>query len=303
MDQFNEQELSNTVWAYATAGEPHSKLFNKLADHIVALDKMDRFIPQNLSNTVWAYATAKESHPYLFQKLSDAAINRRNEFIEPQHIANFLWANATNGQVDKNLFLSLVPTVQANLGKCTEQHLTNIAWAYAVANVDATSVFNDDFTNACLQKEEDFNVENLAQLHQWQLWQEEIKSNVSLSSPFQKKCYDAFVSTAPRPSKLQDDVISQLSSMALELEEEVLTKSGYRLDALFEVNGKKIGVEVDGPTHFIGRNPNGSTILKHRQITNLDNIPVVSVPYWDWNKFRKDSDKKQQYLRHLLELE
>ena len=67
-----------------------------------------------------------------------------------------------------------------------------------------------------------------------------------------------------------------------------------------EVNGKKIGVEVDGPTHFIGRNPSGSTILKHRQVTNLDGIPVVSVPYWEWDKLGKDSEKKQQYLHSLL---
>ena len=80
----------------------------------------------------------------------------------------------------------------------------------------------------------------------------------------------------------------------------MLTKSGYRLDALVDVNGKKIGVEVDGPTHFLARNPTGSTILKHRQITNLDNIPVVSVQYWDWNKLGKDSEKKQQYLHSLL---
>ena len=88
--------------------------------------------------------------------------------------------------------------------------------------------------------------------------------------------------------------------MGLELEEEVLTKSGYRIDALVEVNGKKIGVEVDGPTHFIGRNPSGSTILKHRQVSNLDGIPVVSVPYWEWNKLGKDGEKKQQYLQSLL---
>ena len=264
---------------------------------------MDGFIPQQLSNIVWAYATAKESHQALFQKLSDAAIKRQNEFTEPQHIANFLWANATSGQIDQNLFSSLVPAVKANLGKCTEQNLANIAWSYAVANVDAPSVFNDDFINACIEKENEFNLDELTQLYQWQLWQEEIKSSVSLPSSLQQKCYDAFISEDPNPSKLQDDVISQLSSMGLELEEEVLTKSGYRLDAFVEVNGKKIGIEVDGPTHFIGRNPNGSTILKHRQIPNLDNIPVVSVPYWEWYEFKKDSDKKQQYLRDLLELE
>ena len=43
--------------------------------------------------------------------------------------------------------------------------------------------------------------------------------------------------------------------MGLELEEEVLTKSGYRLDALVEADGKKVAIEVDGPSHFLGRNP------------------------------------------------
>ena len=296
---FNGQDCSNTVWAYASAGESHPELFKKVADHIASLDNLNSFTEQALSNTVWAYSTAKELHPTLFQKLSVAAIKRQNEF-NSQGIANFLWAYTTNGQVDKKLFSSLVPTVKANLGKCSEQDLANIAWAYAVANVDAPSVFNDEFINACIEKEDEFELEALFQLHQWQLWQEELKSNVSLPPSLQKMCYNAFVSKVPEPSKLQDDVISQLSSMELELEEEVLTKSGYRLDALVEVNGERVGVEVDGPSHFLGRNPTGSTILKHRQVTNLDGIPVVSVPYWEWNKFNKDSEKKQQYLRSLL---
>ena len=65
-----------------------------------------------------------------------------------------------------------------------------------------------------------------------------------------------------------------------------------------------MGVEVDGPYHFIGRTrtPNGSTILKHRKVTNLDGISLVSVPYWEWNKVQNDSKKKQQYLRALLGL-
>ena len=77
-----------------------------------------------------------------------------------------------------------------------------------------------------------------SQLHQWQLWQEEIKSNVTLPPSLQKKCYNAFISEVTTQSKLQDNVISQLSSIDLKPEEEVLTKSGYRIDALVEVNGK-----------------------------------------------------------------
>ena len=82
-------------------------------------------------------------------------------------------------------------------------------------------------------------------------------------------------------------------------------KSGYRLDALVEVDGKKVAIEVDGPWHFLGKKPTGNTILKHRQVTTLDGIPVVSMPYWEWNKlgkFKKNSDKKEKYLCDLLGL-
>ena len=61
-------------------------------------------------------------------------------------------------------------------------------------------------------------------------------------------------------------------------------------------------IEVDGPTHYLGRKPTGSTILKHRQVTNLEGISLVSVPYWEWNKVKRDSNQKQQYLCALLGL-
>ena len=41
-----------------------------------------------------------------------------------------------------------------------------------------------------------------------------------------------------------------------------------------EVNGNKIGIEVDGPSHFVGRKPTGSTLLKHRQVITLDGIKL-----------------------------
>jgi hypothetical protein len=261
---------------------------------------LDRFKLQSISNTVWAYATAGVSHPTLFRKLAVAAIKRQHEF-NSQEIANFLWASATNGQ-DQNLFSSLTPAVKANLDKYNEQGLANIAWAYAVANVAAPSIFDDNFISACLRKEDEFINGSLRQLHQWQLWQDELKSNIQLPQSLMEKCYNTFISENPHPSKLQDDVISELTSIGLEPEEEVLTKSGYRLDAVVEVNGKQVGVEVDGPSHFIGRELTGSTILKHRQVTNLDGISLVSVPYWEWDKLKNDSKKKQQYLRTLLKL-
>jgi len=299
---FNGQDCSNTVWAFATAGGSHPHLFKKVADHIIKLDNLNGFKSQALSNIVLAFATSRETHPQLFNKLAEEAIKRQREFI-PQHIANFLWAYATKGQVNEHLFSSLVPSVKANRNEYTAQGLANVAWAYSVANVNVPSVFNNEFINNCLKKEDEFELEALRQLHQWQLWQIENKSGVSLPLPLKTRCYEAFISEDPTPSKLQDDVVSILSLMGLQPKEEVLLKSGYRIDAVVEVNRKQIAIEVDGPSHFIGRNRTrtGSTILKHRQVAALDEMKVVSVPYWEWNKLKEDSEKKQQYLRGLLE--
>jgi len=300
LSKFEPQHFSNTLWALATAEESHPQLLEKVADHIISLDSLRSFNEQALSNTVWAFASTGVSSPQLFKKVAYEAIERQHNFTS-QGVANFLWAYATNGQVDEHLFSSLTPSVQANLDEYNEQNLINVAWAYSVANVEAPSVFNDEFINACLKREENgFILEHLRQLHQWQLWQDEIKSDVSLPESLKKKCYKAFISEDPTQSKLQDDVASSLSSMGLQPQEEVLLKSGYRIDAVVEVDEKQIAVEVDGPSHFIGRELTGSTILKHRQVAALDEMSIVSVPYWDWNKLKKDSRKKEQYLRSLL---
>jgi hypothetical protein len=85
-------------------------------------------------------------------------------------------------------------------------------------------------------------------------------------------------------------------------EEEVLTPSGYRLDALVEVNGEKVGIEVDGPSHFVNQEATGSTLLKCRQVSTLDGICIVSVPFWEWDEFGTDHAKKLDYLLSKLGL-
>ena len=79
--------------------------------------------------------------------------------------------------------------------------------------------------------------------------------------------------------------------------------SGYRLDAVVEAKQEEIGVEVDGPSHFIDKRPTGSTMLKRRQVPALDGIGIVSVAYWEWNKMKRNREKKRQYLHALLKLD
>jgi hypothetical protein len=261
------------------------------------------FKPQALSNILWSYATAGKSHPLLFQKLTHIATSRSNNF-KPQEVSNLLWAYATVGLIDKHLFTSFAPAVKSVLGQCNSQALANIAWAYAVANVNDPSLFNTDFMNALQSKANDFGTEECRQLYQWQLWQEELQSGINLPPALHEECRQAFVSQSYQSSRLQDDVISVLSSIGMSPKEEVLTPSCYRLDAIVEVNGEKVGIEVDGPSHFINQEATGSTLLKRRQVSTLDDVYIVSVPYWEWDRFGTDhaKTKKQDYLQIKLGL-
>lgn len=83
------------------------------------------------------------------------------------------------------------------------------------------------------------------------MWQTKEKSRAGLLLELQESCYKAFISKDPTASKFQDDVVARLSSIGLEPKEEVLIDSGYRIDSIVKVNGKTVGVEVDGPSHFI----------------------------------------------------
>jgi hypothetical protein len=304
LNKFEPQALSNTLWAYATAGINHPILFEKVANHVVKSDNLDRFEPQALKDTVWAYATAQVSYAKLFHKVANAAIQRKEEFNNSQEVANLLWAYATMGIINKQLFSSFVQTAAKLIDICDNQELANIAWAYAVADVDAPTLFNNHFINKCVEKKGVFENEALFQLHQWHLWQTKEKSNRGLPTELQDKCYEASLSRDPTTSRLQDGVVAQLTSIGLDPKEEVLMDSGYRIDAIVEVNGKTIGVEVDGPSHFIGkgRSPLARTILKRRQVPLIDGIELVSLPYWEWDKLGKNEVKKQEYLQKLLGL-
>ena len=69
--------------------------------------------------------------------------------------------------------------------------------------------------------------------------------------------------------------------------EEYLTKIGYSLDALIELNDKNVGIEVNGPSHFIGRQPNEPAVLKKRQVGAIDDIHLIPVPHWEWDNLKK----------------
>ena len=295
-DSFDSQEVASLAWSFVSVGCRDRMLLQTLAEK--SENKWQEFGAQPLANMAWAYATADENQPSLFEGIAESAITKAEDFTS-QGVANLLWAFATAGCPDRLLFQSLATQASGTLHEACDQSLANIAWAYSIANVEDKFLFSEEFINICLEKQHDFDYQGLRQLHQWNLWRQEIKSDLTLPRDFGKRCYDAFKKQTLIMSDLQRDVSSVLTSLGLNPDEEVQTRSGYILDATFIHDGQVVGVEVDGPHHFVGRKEKGNTILKARQVANIDRIPIISVPYWEWIDLHNLEDK-ESYIREKI---
>jgi len=293
---FDSQEVASLAWSFVSLGCRDRLLLQALAEK--SDNRWPEFSAQPLANMVWAYATAEEDRPSLFEGIADAAIAIKDDFTS-QGVSNLLWAFAAAGYPEQRLFQSLATPASLVLHEAGHQSLANIAWAYSVANVEDSFLFNEQFINVCVEKEHDFDYQGLRQLHQWNLWRKELKSDIVLPHELGTRCYNEFTKQTLVTSDLQKQVTSVLHSVGLNPDEEVQTRSGYVLDATFTHNGKVIGLEVDGPYHFVGRKKKGNTILKERQIANVDLIPIISVPYWEWIDLQTLEDKEGYILNKI----
>ena len=176
-----------------------------------------------------------------------------------------------------------------------------MAWAYAVADARSAPPFRSPrFLRACAAAEEDFLRRELRQLYQWQLWRDECGGEwPGLPEAFHERCRAAFLSGSSVESQLQTQVVTRLSAIGLEPRTEVRTPHGYSLDAVVHFEGRDVAVEVDGPTHFVGRMPTSVTALKRRQL-RAAGWALLPVPYWEWDALGSQA-AKQEYLKRALE--
>ncbi|KAL3765474.1 hypothetical protein ACHAWO_009319 [Cyclotella atomus] len=270
--EFDERHLSNLAYAYALVDynpkfNDGSNLFQKIGDKSIIC--INRFKPQELANLVWAYATLRSSHSALYEAVGNHVV-QSNDFaeFEPQSLVNILWAYATLDA--KHLSCSM----------CLEITRFNLmTWLHS--NLRSFPTF-------------------FGRMQNW------IHNTLSYSISLEITWFNpmtavlpAFFKVGATISSLQKDVEHEFKSIDLNLFEEYIASSGS-IDTLVEVDGRRIGIKVDGPSHFINRKPTATTLLKRRQISTIDKIALVSVPYWEWNKLRKDRPTKQQYLRSLI---
>jgi hypothetical protein len=205
------------------------------------------------------------------------------------------WAFATAGHASPELFNAIsAEAVRRGLSNFNPQHLSNMAWAFAVANLaSADELFGStSFVTRCALLEASLSRSNLAQLHQWSLWRKERGARwPGLPNSLRQACRHAFITPGSTISQLQRDVVREIHSYDVQnvKEEHRCEISGYSIDVLVTLkNGKQIAVEVDGPSHFVGSShqPTGSTLLKHRQLRYVG-WRLENVLYWEWDSGNK----------------
>ena len=282
--EFKPQALTNMVWAYTTAQHPAPALLDAIAEE--AATRVRDFDPQHLAITAWAFAKAEHAAPKLLDAIAAEAAPRVREF-DPQALASTAWAYATAQHAAPKLLDAIAAEAVPRGHEFNQLQLANMAWAYAAADHGSSDVLfgTDAFVARCEAIESTFPAEGLCQLHQWQLWLvERGEAWPRLPPLLAERCHAAFVAAEGRPSRLQRQVGAALKALGHEPREEVRTPQGYSLDVVVCIEGREVAIEVDGPSHFVGRThtPTGATALKWRQL-RAAGWALVAVPYWQWN--------------------
>jgi len=301
--ELNPQVLANTAWAFATAGHAAPALFDTIAEE--AAGRVRELNPQDLANTAWAFAEAGHTAPALFEAIAVEAAGRVRE-LNPQNLANTAWAFATAGHAALALFKAIAEEAAGRVREFTPQALANTAWAYAASDHYAveSSLFDQRFARRCDALAHEFNSKDLNQLHQWRLWYacEQGCSDGLPEAALLARCDAAFRASEVTVSRLQRQVAEMLVLLGASVQEVVL-QEGYSLDLVVDWRGERLAVEVDGPSHFVGREPTGATLLKRRQLEHFG-WWLVSVPYWEWDELSDKKTTREQraaYLSKLLE--
>jgi hypothetical protein len=284
--EFTPQNLANTAYAFAKAGNAAPLLSEAIAAE--AAMRVGEFNAQALANTAWAFATASHAAPALFEAIAAGAVLRAGEF-NAQELASTAWAFATAGHAAPALFEAIAAEAALRVCKFNAQNLANLAWRMAAADTRSPAalvrLFGPNFGRRCDELADSFLDKGLSQLQQWWLWYalEQGQTAGLPSCDLLQRCCVALPAEYGRPSELQGEVGSTLTSLGLWPRAEVRIAEGYRLDFVVEWCGGPVAFEVDGPSHFVGRKPNGATLLKRRQLRYLS-WHLVSIPYWEWDE-------------------
>jgi len=299
LGEFTPQALSNTLWA---CGQlllaPPNDWVKSFWDESV--DKLEQFTEQNFSNTLWACGQLSLTPPEAWRDCFWAESVERLAQFNPQALSNTMWAC---GQ----LLLSPPKSWQDRYWKCcevslpqfNEQALSNALYACCQLQLLQHPVAAKLWSAAMEKLSAPGRAPRDADLCLCQLYHVSKLAEAELpGSCFSfpdaalieraKAAWHALQSggSAQAATSFELQVSSCLTRLGVAHQRSFLcTDCEHTIDVAITAGGKRLAIEVDGPTHFLQapqHTLDGSTQLRNR-LLSAHGWTVVSVPHYEWD--------------------
>ena len=327
LETFNQQGLANLLWSFAKQGVAADDLFRAVIPHVLDSTRQGTITAHSLVSIVWSYAVLGYAPRGLYGPLAAVARARLDE-LTAQGLANLAWAYAVADVAG--------PEVDALFGDgaFVEQCAVDIGEARAYSSEGSTAhehlrqlhqwqLWRDERAAAALQRDDPGSV--------WPALPEPMReqaahtfSSLEVSpSEFQRQVYVVVRSLGLAPVHevttalgYSLDIVARVPST--DVCEMTAAEAGFADAALAAVelppcrpliddagvfpgdpSSFLVGIEVDGPTHFLHRStrPSGSTILKRRQLQRAG-WRLVAVPYFEWRETSKYARSREERIEN-----
>lgn len=289
---YNSQDVSNTLWAFASNDVEATRLFLAVAEYAAPkLRSMDRTWanPQKVATLAWSYAKAAVYAPDMMAALAFAAEAVAADLL-PVDVANIAWAFAAAGETDRtSLFDCLKERAGAVLEHLCAQELANLVWSFAGLDDAApcARMWEIILEKGCpLDAYDDIAKSQLQQAY-LRLKLDPNCDVTPLPDAWEKSLAYSLTTCDNKNmgSRTQEEVSSVLLQIGWQHEYEYFEKdTGLSLD-MAQVS-TKTAVEFDGPIHYFTNEPwmlTGRSKLK-RRLMDLIGWDVVYVDYRTWDE-------------------
>eukprot|EP00899_Mesostigma_viride_P010310 jgi/Mesvir1/19280/Mv10356-RA.1 len=140
--EFSAQSIANTMWSFATVGYGSSAMFRAVEEEVLSRGLPD-FHSQGIASLVWAFAKVSQGGERLFEAVEVAILARGLGEFNAQGVVNCLWAFATTGRGGRQLYDLFEETLTARrLHAFSPQGITNALWAFATAGRGAPPFYS-----------------------------------------------------------------------------------------------------------------------------------------------------------------